>query len=333
MGGIAESRAARFTSGPRLMNRAFMRRTVCLAFLSLLVGNPTAAADVRAPEPGEIRAEEQRLRGLALELLLERERRVIPISERLRVAGAEICPDDPRPVLGLFGSSEWELMLLGLAPPASRASRVVEILEVVPGHPAAEAGLHPGDTLLEFDGRPVQASGDLDRPPTLLEDMQSFEMTIERSGRRIRLRVPYLAGCFLPARVWTRSGVNAYANPDGILVTTGLLRFVRSDDELAAVLGHEMGHAIAKAWDGVDSERRADTIGLYLAARAGFDIDASGDFWRRFAIRSPFSTGSGRGRPGSHPESSQRIRALEATVREIHEKKRAGLPLVPEVSD
>ena len=40
---------------------------------------------------------------------------------------------------------------------------------------------------------------------------------------------------------------NAFALPGGfVYVTTGLLEMVRSDDELAAVLGHEVGHVAAR---------------------------------------------------------------------------------------
>ena len=40
---------------------------------------------------------------------------------------------------------------------------------------------------------------------------------------------------------------NAFALPGGIIyVTTGLLEMVKSDDELASVLGHEVGHVVAK---------------------------------------------------------------------------------------
>jgi predicted Zn-dependent protease len=36
--------------------------------------------------------------------------------------------------------------------------------------------------------------------------------------------------------------VNAGATFGLIMVTTGMLHFARTDDELAAVLGHELGH-------------------------------------------------------------------------------------------
>jgi predicted Zn-dependent protease len=59
--------------------------------------------------------------------------------------------------------------------------------------------------------------------------------------------------------------VNAFCLPGGkVGVFTGLLRFVRSDDELATVLGHEMAHALAHH----ASERLAMNPADALALRA-----------------------------------------------------------------
>src|SRR5262249_26961518 len=38
--------------------------------------------------------------------------------------------------------------------------------------------------------------------------------------------------------------VNAWTDGKTVWITRGMLRFLKSDDELAAVLGHEMGHAL-----------------------------------------------------------------------------------------
>jgi len=45
----------------------------------------------------------------------------------------------------------------------ARESKGVLINEVVPDSPAAKAGLKPGDILLEFEGRPMEATSDLQR--------------------------------------------------------------------------------------------------------------------------------------------------------------------------
>jgi predicted Zn-dependent protease len=39
-------------------------------------------------------------------------------------------------------------------------------------------------------------------------------------------------------------GINAFADGEEISVTTGMLRFVNNDDELALVIGHELAHNV-----------------------------------------------------------------------------------------
>jgi len=68
--------------------------------------------------------------------------------------------------------------------------------------------------------------------------------------------------------------VNAVALPGGfIYVTTGLLRFVRSDHELAAVLAHEVAHA-ARA-HGMEMMRRANQAAFVTLLVAIFARDAN----------------------------------------------------------
>ncbi len=52
--------------------------------------------------------------------------------------------------------------------------------------------------------------------------------------------------------------VNAFAAPGGIiLITKGMLQFVQNEDELAAVLGHEIGHvAMAHGIQAIEKEKR-----------------------------------------------------------------------------
>lgn len=59
----------------------------------------------------------------------------------------------------------------------------VEVVEVVPGSPAARAGLRPEDLLLEVDGTPVEDAGDLQRL-----------MVAEAVGKELTLRLYRQAG-------------------------------------------------------------------------------------------------------------------------------------------
>jgi len=96
--------------------------------------------------------------------------------------------------------------------------------------------------------------------------------------------------------------VNAFCLPGGkVVVFTGLFNVVRDKDELAAVLGHEIGHALAhhaseRVYRGKDKglsgrafdraqESEADHIGVFLMTFAGFDPDANIRLWEDMAQR------------------------------------------------
>jgi predicted Zn-dependent protease len=172
--------------------------------------------------------------------------------------------------------------------------------------------------------------------------------------------------------VFDSDEVNAFCAPGGkIGVYTGIIRKLDlSDDELAAVMGHEIAHALrehsreqvsqqtlsgavvqgiaasgssnagaASALAAVgaqfflhlpfsrDMELEADVMGLELMARAGYDPRRAPEVWRKMQRlaggKEPvqfFST---------HPNSSNRIAALEANVPKVlplYEARRAGGP-------
>ncbi len=142
--------------------------------------------------------------------------------------------------------------------------------------------------------------------------------------------------------------VNAWTDGSTVWVTRGMLRFLRTDDELAAVLAHEMGHALrehmkylwaqnilgaavtipASVFGGRiggtlsdwlvqlvnarfhrDQEREADLYGLIWAYRAGFDVDQGKEIFKRMAIEMPESTS--RGFLATHPSPPERFLALD----------------------
>ena len=137
--------------------------------------------------------------------------------------------------------------------------------------------------------------------------------------------------------------VNAAASPGQIMVTTGMMRFVQSEDELAAVVGHEIAHLekghvtktmIANAPIMIgsvlaeqispgsgqiiqmggsifvlkfsrDMEREADYYGILNSHKAGYDASAGINVWERFALELPQSQQAGIF--SSHPSSTERI--------------------------
>src|SRR3546814_5702361 len=118
------------------------------------------------------------------------------------------------------------------------------------------------------------------------------------------VRLEPVAGCPARVRLARSRQVNAFANRGYAIMTTALLDFLRNDDELAIVLGHEIAHTIYKhpaelEARGVPSEgllrgfgknasrvrateEEADRLGIKLAWAAGYDVSAAIPYWRRY---------------------------------------------------
>jgi predicted Zn-dependent protease len=130
--------------------------------------------------------------------------------------------------------------------------------------------------------------------------------------------------------------VNAFCLPGGkVAVFTGLFSVAKTKDELAAVIGHEIGHALAhhaseRIYRGQDKglsglafdraqESEADHIGLFLMTFAGFNPDACIELWDDMARRG--GHGSAPEILSDHPSDARRI----AQMKEWVPKAKAGL--------
>jgi predicted Zn-dependent protease len=152
--------------------------------------------------------------------------------------------------------------------------------------------------------------------------------------------------------------LNAYCMPGGkIMVYSGLVDKLKlSDAELAAVLGHEMAHALREhsrerisraqaeqialagvavitgAGEGVmnlagmvsavtfqlphsrEQESEADTIGMELMARAGYDPNAAVSVWKKMIAENQGGTPQFL---STHPSPRTRINDLQALVPKV----------------
>lgn len=95
----------------------------------------------------------------------------------------------------------------------------------------------------------------------------------------------------------------------------------------------ELGEAAYTVVRGLAGARRnsiafeieADYVGLYLAARAGYDVSNAASIWRRLEQLYPESSDGG----WTHPSSEERFGIMSATALEIARKREEGLPLFP----
>lgn len=196
----------------------------------------------------------------------------------------------------------------------------------------------------------------------LVEEGKPIKFTLLRKAQRIIALVQPVLACDYPVRLMVTSVVNAYANGSSIVVNSGLLSNFPDDEEVGVVVAHELAHNIMghiekktlELWSytylakvlnsstssnagsvyanfsylqgSVDYEYEADYVGLYLAARAGLEIDNAPNFLRRLAMDSPGSIN----RDTTHPQYAARFVAQESAIAEIHRKMALGKPLFPE---
>ncbi len=71
--------------------------------------------------------------------------------------------------------------------------------------------------------------------------------------------------------------INAWTDGKQVVLTTGILKVLENDDEMALVMAHEIAHAINHdiMHDDIDQstiEAHADKLGAFIMMRAGFDI-------------------------------------------------------------
>lgn len=158
--------------------------------------------------------------------------------------------------------------------------------------------------------------------------------------------------------------INAFALPGGhVFITTGALQNLKSEDELAAVLGHEIAHvekghgakklqrglmsqgiaiaalgdhganaqlagqlAVSIALKGYDrdAEDEADSRGVELANRAGYDPHGLIGFFNTLQAKNPHSGGVPTW-ASDHPPTEDRIQRITAKIG--HDGLKAGGPV------
>ena len=250
----------------------------------------------------------------------EQDYRVARIGYRIGLSGAAHCPD-PYPLTGLLlhHLAEYSQSDRPAAAEHYSLDRGPAILAVVEESPAARAGLAAGDVVLAVNGRslpsPVAMAQGRDneeaRPAIEATEAQleaelrrgPADLRLLRNGEELTLRLDPVDGCPARVRLARSSQVNAFAHNGYAIMTTALLAFLESDDELAVVLGHEIAHNILRhpamldaqgVPDGIlrgfgrnasrvrATEEAADRLGIRLAWAAGYDVSAAIPYWRRY---------------------------------------------------
>ena len=272
----------------------------------------------------------------------------------LLVAAAEWCPFEKEPTYGFLLKDQGLSHIEGKEETGSRVS----VAYVHPRLPAASTGLAPGDVLMRVNERDVtgQRAEEVMRLVLRLTvaRIQPLQLEITRAGDHHTLYMWAIPSCQFSVRLIESQQVNGIADGKHVGITTGAIRFLHSDSEVAWLLAHEIAHnvlnhsqnarlhvmlnAFLSATVGASAtvpipapqrslEAQADYVGAYIMARAGYDVQAIKQFWRRME-----SLRSGENQSEmdvTHPTTAERLAALDVTLEEIEAKRDRGELLQP----
>ncbi len=197
---------------------------------------------------------------------LEDSQRLTALAYGLRRSNGETCGGGAEYGYGFtlaniinFSRSSQETakrMIPGLGPQP-------QIIAQAPDGASATGGLKMGDRIMAVAGRDVQsgrwAMDDIKwRLAAAAETGGNVDITVARGDESVTATLAPELVCAAQIRYVAQDpSINAYTDGIDIFVTSGMMNFAQSDDELVQVLAHEMAH---RALGHVDS-KNASTLG------------------------------------------------------------------------
>lgn len=250
------------------MSTPIGRTVLTIAFLA--IGCAAPQTQMGSVSQDQIAIEAARQQQFALELALKQQHRLQNVAVPLLEAAAPFCGDRVRGASGYVASNafRWKKDYFNAALSAGFSDTLV-VLNVAPGSAAAEAGLAAGDRILAINNTPVlvgrHAIDDLSAklPTANTNHPRPYSLTYRRGSDTQTIQLaPHVACAYTPI-VAPEDVVNAYADGQSIFVTTGIMRFLQDDNDLAVVVGHEIAH---DAMRHIDAQMKNSLIGTLIGA-------------------------------------------------------------------
>ena len=261
---------------------------------------------------------------------------VFPLS----VAAADSCVFKREDTYGFFLEGQ-PTQVEGTNAPTNVLVRFVH-----PQLPAGKAGMAIGDAVVEINGDSVplpRAESVADQIQRLTRaKIQPLSLKLRRGAVEREISLRSVPSCRMMVRLLTSPVVNAFSDGSNIYLTTGMLNFVRSPDQLAWVVAHEVGHHVLEHAENaklqmmlnrflssrggetptslrqIDLERQADAYAADLMTRAGFDSREGRRLVGWFQVLQTPASEDDLSR--SHPTNKERLDALDEIIRKLDEQ-------------
>jgi hypothetical protein len=347
---------------------SLLPRRVVFALAALALAACTTVP-TRPGQPGIFQQPVSDAEQTALRNLVAQHDRLYRVAGPLMVSNPDLCRANARNLLGFTAKNRYSYStdLADAAQAVLGLDERLQVTGVLQGSGAARAGVRRGDKLVAIEGSPAPQGANAERQTAailgpLVAGRTAIKIGVARGGdAATELIVPLTRACAYSVELGNADNVNAYHDGRRVMVTRGMLNFVRSDEELAYVLAKEMAHnalqhANAQKMSGtvgdiIDNLSRlnpdmttmagssgvkampaeldaaADTLALYMLARAGYSFENAPRFWERLAAQYPASVLNGY--TAIHPGTGLRLSTMEKSVLEVRGKLASKKPLVP----
>lgn len=273
---------------------------------------------------------------------------VLRVGERLVVNGVSYCGAAGRSAgMVVQRLAQYGADYRAAAASVSGVAALPTITAIVPGGAAATAGLRPRDAIVAIDGHafepdpPSRRAGDFAGTSAVLDIIEDAladgraRLQVTRGGRPLTIDLSPRPAC--RARFDVRAGRSNNASSDGtyVQVSSDLVGQAQGEDELAAILAHELSHSILRHPQRLtgprprprvrDTEIEADRLSVYLLDAAGYSPAAAIAFWRRWGRKNDWGILS----DGTHPGWKQRVGLIEAEAAAIEAARADGRTVRP----
>ncbi len=328
--------------------------------LAILFGCATPTTRSVTVSDSAIKEEADRQKDFAVQSIVEEQKRLARVYQRLSTKAHRLCGGDLAPSTGAVYRSKTSGELASAYERLYGITERPSVLFVLDQSPASAAGLHARDVITHLNDTPVPSMVKFAEVYNNLRPEDPIRMQILRKGAPLAFVIRPEKACRYPVVLTRDLAPNAYADGTRIALTRGMMAFAKDDFELSLVLAHELAHnamhhmqakkqnmvgeffaqlvaamgteVLGWSNDGKSSysqefEAEADYVGAYILAAAGLPFDGGSEFWRRMAALYPSNIDSTYA--GSHSSIAYRLLAQRATALEIKDKIEHAQPLEP----
>ena len=252
-------------------------------------------------------------------------RKIHDIAWKIMRENRDFCDNAKINAFGIMVSSSLELdakmrkSFFAAAPDYNNERKMKDdfamIVSVAKDSPAYRAGIYEGDIIVAINNENYSSSN-YKNSLRIAAENSNLKLSILRNSSEYNFNLNSEVICGYPVQPMISPIPNAYADGSKIFITIATLDFIKDDQELAFLIGHELAHNIVhyegKGLPEVDGlplplddtpsirnisdvfifhsgakEIEADMLGVEYVLRAGFKQDKAANYFRRLSIYMP----------------------------------------------